>query len=386
MFVINVFIKIKETLELFSDFVLYTIKKLQPIGIFKKDILFFIDKDEENTELVDAFSLFEKAVEKKLNAYYLILKTHPSYKKIKQKYKNRIIEYNNRLHIKHFFKFLRLSKFLTSFGVQSRYHSFFYKNKFIDYIFLDHGIILLKNNIFNLYNQNEYNKILVSNEYEAEIVKKYGNFEEQNLIKAALPRFDKLKPEQHSQKNIFSFFTWRLSFNTLDYKKSLYYQAINDLLNDFELISILEKNNVKLNAALHHALLERNSNFDLGSSIKIHSSLDISSAIKTADMLITDYSSIWSDFFFLNKPVIFYRPDLNDKNLIQRDTNDMQFAKQNDSILFNITEDKATLIEWIKKYIERDFILEEEYKQIQNKFFYTKTNIREKILKELGCL
>ena len=385
MFAINVLIKIKEVLDFFSDFVLNFIIFLQPF--FKKDILFFIDKDEKNTELIDSFSLFEKAFQDGLRAYYIILKTHPSYKKIKNKYKSAILAYDKNLHIKHFFKFLRLSKFFTSFGLQSSLHRFFYKNKFIDYIFLDHGVILLKNNIFNLYNRSEYNKILVSNDYEAQIVKKYGGFEDKNLIKAALPRFDNLKKQNHPhRKNIFFFFTWRLSFNTIDYKNSLYYKAINELFNDEALISMLKENNVEINAALHHALLERNSGFSFCENIKLHSSLDISRLIKTSDMLITDYSSIWSDFFFLNKPVIFYRPDIYDKNLIQRDIEDMNFAKQSDGLLFNITENKAELINMIEKYIKRNFELEEEFCAIQDKFFYTKENIREKILRELGCL
>ena len=385
MFAINVLIKIKETADFFSDFILNLITFLQPF--FKKDILFFIDKDEKNTELVDSFSLFEKALQKGLKAYYIILKTHPSYKKIKSKYKSAVLAYDKNLHIRHFLKFLRLSKFFTSFGMQNNLHRFFYKNKFIDYIFLDHGIILLKNNIFNIYNRNEYNKILVSNDYEAKIVKKYGGFEDKNLIKAALPRFDNLKKTHHGYcKSIFFFFTWRLSFNTVDYKKSMYYKAICELFNDKALISMLRDNNTEINAALHHALLERNSDFSFCENIKLHSSLDISRLIKTSDMLITDYSSIWSDFFFLNKPVIFYRPDTHDKNLIQRDIEDMSFAKQSDSLLFNITESRVQLIDMIEKYIKKNFELEEEFRTIQDKFFYTKENIREKILRELGCL
>ena len=103
-------------------------------------------------------------------------------------------------------------------------------------------------------------------------------------------------------------------------------------------------------ASIHHAILEKNSEFLLNENVRFCDSLDISKAIKTSSLLITDYSSVWSDFFFLNKPVVFYRPDFDDVNLI-----------------------------------ENNFILEEEYQAKQDKFFYLKENIGEKILKDAGC-
>lgn len=148
MLLLNFLIKLKESIDFISNTELSIVSKLQPF--FKKDILFFIDKDEEHTELIDAFSLFEKAIEKKLNAYYIILKKHPSYAKIKNKYGNRVIGYGKYLHIFHFFKFLRLSKVILSFGYRYDLGNFFYKNKFIDYIFINHGPTLLKK-IFSNY-------------------------------------------------------------------------------------------------------------------------------------------------------------------------------------------------------------------------------------------
>lgn len=383
MFLINIFIKIKEFFDIFSDFVLRLIIFLEPK--FPKKVLFFVDKinSAENVELIDAFSLFEKALEKNLKAYYLISKKSPNYKFIKKRYKNKIIEYSNIIHIKHFFKFLHLSKLITAYEFQSPYNSWIYNSPRMDLIFLQHGIILLKNNIFDIYNQNEFNKILISNNYEKEIVKNYGNFKEENLIKATLPRIDLLKNPCVVEKNILFFPTWRLSFSTIDYKNSLYYKSIMSLLQNQVLKDILDKNNVKLQFALHHSLIENQ--FQLG-NIEFVDSSKLSDLIKKSSMLITDYSSVWSDFFFQNKPVIFYRFDKNDKNLIERDLNSMKFAESKNSLLFNICEDEKSLIELLEKYILNNFTLENEYKIIQDKFFYIKEDIREKILKEMEVL
>lgn len=218
------------------------------------------------------------------------------------------------------------------------------------------------------------------------MVKEYSRFNEKNIIKATLPRFDLLQDQKHDKRKIFFFFTWRLSFSAVPYQKSLYYKSINSFFNNEKLKKLLTQHNIELNTYLHHALLERNENFSLGNNIKIYNSTDISTLIKNSDLLITDYSSIWSDFFFMNKPVIFYRPDRHDKILIDQDRLNIDFSEQSNDLLFNITDDENTVIDWIEKYIKTDFELENDYKQRQNKLFYTKNNIREKILEQVGIL
>ena len=134
MVVIDLLLKLKDLFDYFSQMFFVLIEKLQPY--FKKDVLFFVEKDSyiDKTEFIDAFSLFQKAVEKGLSAYYLIDKKHYQYDEIKKQYKNRVIELNTRLHIVHFFKFLRLSKVFVSFRLNSKYKNFFKNNKFIEYI------------------------------------------------------------------------------------------------------------------------------------------------------------------------------------------------------------------------------------------------------------
>jgi len=362
------------------------IEKLQPF--FPKDIVFFMDTVQPHTELIDAYSLFEKAVEKGVNSYYLISKKHPSYKEIKKKYKNRILEFDrNELHLKQFFKFLRLKKFINSFGFGGNLRLFLYKNKYIDLVHLNHGVTLLKNSIFDLYNYKEFNKFLVSNDIEAKLMMDYGGFKEENLVKSTMPHFDLLNENKTKtdEKNILMFFTWRMSFANVDYKKSLYYQNMKLLLENQEFNKILNENNIKLKLALHHTLIEKGTNFVLDNA-DFANSTQLSKEIKNAKMLITDYSSVWADFYFQNKPVIFYRLDNEDPVLNERDNQNSRFASKWDNVLTNVVYDEQKVLEIVKRYVECDFQIDERERQIQDKFFYVKENVREKILESEGLI
>ena len=383
MFILNIFMSLKDAVYFLSQLVYSLIEKLQPI--FRKDIVFFMDTTRPYTELIDAYSLFEKALEKGINSYYLMSSEHSSYKEIKKKYKNRIIEFDNYIHIKHFFKFIRMKKFINSFSFQGDLNEFLYRNKYIDFVYLNHGVTLLKDSIFEIYNSKAFNKFLVSNDIEAKMFVEKGGFDEKNLVKATMPHFDLLKDNKDTTRSIFIFFTWRMSFGNIDYKDSLYYKNLKALIENQKLHKMLKENNVSLNIALHHCLLEKKLEFNF-ENVNIVDSTQISKFIRNSAMLITDYSSIWADFYFQNKPVIFYRLDNSDRNLNERDIHNMEFANLSNDILTNIVYDEQNTVDLIEKYINTDFQIDDNERQIQDKFFYVKENVREKILESEGLL
>lgn len=389
-FVLNFLMAVKSIMNWANEFVFKLIEILQPL--FKKDVYFFRDTDNPDTELIDAYSLFCYMEEKGYDCYYIMSKFHPQYAAIKEKHPKNIIALNNNIkieniHRKYFFKFLRLKMFFSSWGSEFHspaFHKFLYNNRFIDYIFLQHGIILLKSFLFDLYDKNWFNKMLVSNDIEKEIVIKNMKYNENQLIKAALPRLDLLGEKTENKKSIFMFFTWRLSFDRIDYTFSKYYSRICALLENKKLHELLEKNNITLNVSLHHKLLEKNSEFEFSKNIKLINPTQVSKYIKKSDMLVTDYSSIWADFLVQDKPVVFYRLDYDDENLIAQDRGDLEFAKQSDQLMFNVSYDEEKTVKLIEKYIKNGFELESENKKKSAKFYYCKKNIRAKILEELG--
>jgi len=204
-----------------------------------------------------------------------------------------------------------------------------------------------------------------------------------------------LRREPQQQKTIFIMFTWRTSFGRWNKNKfatplgqTVYSRNIKAFLTDEKLQKLLKKNNIKIQVALHHALVNQTDGrykFDC-ENVEIVPCENISQYIGKSDLFITDYSSIFFDFAFLNIPIIFYRPDFDDETLLELDKEDMANARSKDELLYNICYSKDKAIECIEKYIKNGFVLENENKQKNDALFSTKEKITEKFVNYLEKL
>ena len=189
----------------------------------------------------DAFPVFEKMIEQNFPAHYLTQN-----KDIYNKYCNMknncltIILVLNKYDIingnfleKYLSLILRLKATIT--GAEFFYiNNLFYKIEYITHISLGHGISYLKPFLYSdnsYYGKNRYNKILIPfSKKILSVAKDYG-WDDENIIKINLPRWDKYNISQkvcgikNYNKTIFIMFTWRhLSENrriSRDYYKNI---------------------------------------------------------------------------------------------------------------------------------------------------------------------
>jgi CDP-glycerol glycerophosphotransferase len=187
------------------------------------------------------------------------------------------------------------------------------KNKKI--IFLQHGVIkdyhpnLIKDNtdldLFICGAQPEYNYVLEHFGHGPKVVKYTG-----------LARFDNLH-QSRKENQILFMPTWRfnlINLNEREFKNTDYYKSIYNVLNHSRLKEILNEFNTEL-IFLPHYEIRKYFNDNKWYSGRIIVEKDISNIqkhIKDSALLITDFSSVFFDFAYMRKPVLYYHFDYDD--------------------------------------------------------------------------
>lgn len=194
-----------------------------------------------------------------------------------------------------------------------------YLNLFNNRVFLQHGIT--KDNVPMFYYKNTKFKLMICGaKKEYEYIRKNFGYSKENVVYTGFARFDSLQKEVNLKNQIVIIPTWRnwLGRETnfmgekVDFQLTNYYLSWNELLNNQELINFLEMNNIDL-IFYPHIHMQKYLNYFKSKSKNIKilgvNDINIQDLIKESKMLITDYSSVYFDFAYLEKPTIYYQFD-----------------------------------------------------------------------------
>ena len=180
-------------------------------------------------------------------------------------------------------------------------------------IFLQHGII--KDNLTYLYNNNVNIDLFVCSakpEYEY-ISNNYG-YPSGVVQMLGLCRYDDLYKIQSPSKKILLMPTWRYNLTGADKKafmESRYYKTFSHLLKSERLHEILGKFDYELLFYPHMEMQKFIDCFESDGRVKIKSFKDctVQELLINSDVLITDFSSVFFDYAYMEKPMIFYQFD-----------------------------------------------------------------------------
>ena len=221
----------------------------------------------------------------------------------------------------------------------------------------------------------EYNSILSSN---------YG-YNKDNLLLTGLPRFDNLENfnknkinNQSIKKIILVIPTWRLYIK--ENKNSLIYESLhsetfiytkffnfyNSLINDQKLLKVMKKYNYTGVFCLHQYFSAQWIDFTKNQQFTIKNICNYQELLFEGSLLITDYSSIFFDFGYLKKPIIYTHFDYEEyrKNSFPEG----YFSYKIDGfgpIYYNV---KST-VDSIIRYIKNSCLLNIKYLRRINSFF-----------------
>ncbi len=236
-------------------------------------------------------------------------------------------------------------------------------------VFLQHGITK------DFMPQMTYEKlvadVVVCGAYpEWEYVNREFGYPEGSVRYIGFARFDRLI-DSFSNTQILYMPTWRQWVaNDYAFKKSEYYQRIASFLSSTKLNKFLVDNNVELVYFTHPSIRNLKSYFKEfeNDRIKIFNNddIDLQRLICSANMLITDYSSIYFDFAYQDKPVLYYHFDYEQYRSSHFEEG--YFSYENDGF-GPILSNEEDLIEKIKEVYSANWQLPENYAKRRERFF-----------------
>lgn len=229
-------------------------------------------------------------------------------------------------------------------------------------VFLQHGVT--KDDIshwLNRYDKRIFLIVTVSEkERQSFLSPKYG-YNEEFVQVLGFPRFDYLE-KLEDRKQIVYMPSWRRQYDQLkedEFVQTPYFKAINEVLNDKELLEFIKSKNYKLVFKPHRNILKFINAFNIPQEVQLGNDISYNEIFNHASLMITDYSSVAFDFAYLKKPLIYYHSDNDyhfdvDKSYFKYDT--MGFGpvcKTHDALkaeIINSIENKCQMEE---KYIKR---------------------------------
>ncbi|WP_455644915.1 bifunctional glycosyltransferase/CDP-glycerol:glycerophosphate glycerophosphotransferase [Methanosphaera sp.] len=322
----------------------------------------------------NAKCLFEYATRQddNITKYFIIDKNSPDYKKLQKTHDN-IIKHGS---LKHKILYLRAQKNISSY-VNENFINPFHEDNYTLYkglntshkYFLQHGVT--KDDVS--YFISKYNKNLTMintvSEYEQESFLKEGyNFKKKRIPVLGFPRYDNLNNKK-TQKQILYMPTWRMQLeNELAFKNSQYKQTLENFLNNKQLQEILENNGYKIVFRPHPELVKYIDLINIPDTINVVMDKSYQELFNESALLVTDYSSVYFDFAYLKKPVIYYHAD-EDYHYEEG-----YFSYENMGF-GEVIKSEEMLIQKIDEYTHSNCQMEEKYiKRVEDFFKYTDQN------------
>lgn len=241
------------------------------------------------------------------------------------------------------------------------------------FIFLQHGVIALKrvDYVFNKHRNNEISLFTVSSDFEKNIIQNNFGYDASEIMVTGLTRWDVLNDKSSGpEKKIFVMPTWRSWMDGIPEKEfvnSNYFKQYKKLLESEELNKLLEQNNLTLHFMLHPKFSAYSDKFTFPSDrIRTYQFGDvkINEMLMESALLITDYSSVSFEFFYMKKPIIFFQFDRDEYERYQGSYMDLEKDLFGD-LATNIDE----ILDNVRYYVANGFKEKTKYAVLRNKYF-----------------
>ncbi len=287
--------------------------KILSFFLFKKDILYLYEKECSRYE-ESASILYEKLIDMGYkNVYYVINKDNVTIDNLDFKYKKNFIYKDSLKNIIYFFKaktFISSESIDHAFQLRAKNKSILKKkhSSKLKYIFLQHGVtymVSLDSDMRSAFRKKKMKmfKIVVSSELEKKHFTSVGGFDENDLYKCGMLKFDRAIRYDNADKIIVmpTWRRWEYNEASRDFENTKYFKMIKRIVE-----SIPKKYSDKIIILPHPLMVAAIRNNDKFKKYLLKDGKKYDDVLKECSLLITDYSSISYDAFYRGCNVIFY--------------------------------------------------------------------------------
>lgn len=282
----------------------------------KKNIWLILERGYDAQDNAWHFFKYIKKYHPEINVYFAIVKSSPDYHTNLSAYKADIVEYGS---IKYF-----ILLFCSSYVISTHLQTYAYFKSIYSWlshsifdtkakkVFLQHGII------HNFFPSFEYPKLsihlFISGAYnEYSLFTSLFRYPDSIVKYTGLARFDNLF-NYNKKKQVLIMPTWRskyAGYTSSEFAKTDFYIAYKQILTDTRLHTALYNSGYELIFYNHYEFQKFNSLFERLCSERVtlirFGEKKVQDLLKDASLLVTDYSSVYYDFFYMKKPVLFFK-------------------------------------------------------------------------------
>ena len=252
-------------------------------------------------------------------------------------------------------------------------------------VFLQHGVTAFKRGHFERGTNVGCECFVTTSEFERDIIHNYLGYPYEEIPVTGFARWDVLRDKSEGHREILMMPTWRTWLDDAEneiFAESDYCKNYMALLNNPELDLLLKEHDLILNFYLHPKFRKFITEFSVVSDrIRLipFGEEPLNELLMQCNLLITDFSSVAWDVYYMNKPVLFYHFDIEEASKTLGFYMDMK-----NDLFGDIAYSPDELMNLMEEYTNREFKIKDNYLQERNRFFsYTDNKNSERIWKAI---
>ena len=316
----------------------------------------------------------EEEKRQKNHIYYVITKDAPDRKKL-DAYQSHLVDF---MSIRHMI-YMIAAELLVSTDTRNHLYAMRQRGSILKrylrkkpLVFLQHGVTALKKVDF-FYGKGKSgscNLFVVTSDFEKKIVEDYFGYAEDEIVNSGFARWDVLEDKSEGLREILIMPTWRAWLENVtleEFKESDYFHNYMALLNSPRFHSFLEKNDLLANFYLHSKFREFIQDFSVESDrirLIVFGEEPANELMMRCKMLVTDYSSVCWDVFYLDKPVVFFQFD-RDKYMEAHGS----YLDMDRELFGDCAQDVDGLLTYMERCADDHFVVRAEYEKMQKSFY-----------------